>query len=149
MFSNAQLDVINFCAEEVTRQHDSPKAVGWMLNAWNLASALSEPKPQKLTVHIIEELGKLVSPYINIYGLRTCFVQIGNSLPPAPALVYGLLVDFVKNIPKDPASAYKAFEEIHPFRDGNGRVGKIIFNWLNETLDNPRFPPNFWGTSNP
>jgi hypothetical protein len=44
---------------------------------------------------------------------------------------------------------YFEYEEIHPFRDGNGRTGKILFNYLKGTLDNPQMPPNFWGISNP
>jgi fido (protein-threonine AMPylation protein) len=38
--------------------------------------------------------------------------------------------------------AYKEFEFIHPFEDGNGRTGKIILNWINGTLLDPIFPPN-------
>lgn len=48
-----------------------------------------------------------------------------------------------------PAMAYKEFEEIHPFSDGNGRVGKILFNWLLGMLHEPAMPPNFFGGDNP
>jgi fido (protein-threonine AMPylation protein) len=44
---------------------------------------------------------------------------------------------------------YYEYENIHPFRDGNGRTGKILYNYLLGTLDNPKMPPNFWGSSNP
>jgi len=41
----------------------------------------------------------------------------------------------------EPLEAYKEFEYIHPFADGNGRTGKIILNWLSDTLRTPFFPP--------
>lgn len=44
---------------------------------------------------------------------------------------------------------YKMYEEIHPFSDGNGRTGKILYNYLCGTLENPIWPPNFFGGEHP
>ena len=45
--------------------------------------------------------------------------------------------------------AYHIFQMIHPFRDGNGRTGKILFNWLRGSLNYPEMPPNFFDCANP
>lgn len=44
---------------------------------------------------------------------------------------------------------YLAFEAVHPFLDGNGRVGKILHNWLLGTLDNPVLVHDYFGGGNP
>ena len=48
-----------------------------------------------------------------------------------------------------PEEAYFEFEYIHPFRDGNGRTGKIILNLLNRSMSDPIWPTNKWGIRNP
>ena len=42
------------------------------------------------------------------------------------------------------AEWFRQFEEVHPFRDGNGRTGQVLYNLLCGTLDKPDFAPDFW-----
>ncbi len=39
-----------------------------------------------------------------------------------------------------PHSIYVLFEKVHPYENGNGRQGKVIYNWAADTLEKPTFP---------
>lgn len=142
--------VIEYCTEEVRRQGhnvtklDGIERVGWMLNAWSYA--LRE-KSRAITLHGIEGLGRLVELDKNTHGFRTVSVYVGREpMPHWSTVVPSLQILLERQIEMKPLEFYRAFLEIHPFVDGNGRVGKVLLNWKNGTLLNPIFPPNdFWG----
>jgi Fic/DOC family len=47
----------------------------------------------------------------------------------------------------DPDEVVRAFLNIHPFSDGNGRVAFILLNWLRGTLHDPSPLPDLFGES--
>ena len=142
------MNVIEYVTEEVTRQGhdvlkvDGIKRVSWMLDAW--AYAIRWHSHLSLSDIII--LGKMIEPSRNHYGIRTVGVRVGHRICPPPAVVGGMLKDLIRVSDILPLDFYREFELIHPFVDGNGRVGKVLLNWLNGTLLQPIFPPgDFWG----
>lgn len=67
--------------------------------------------------------------------LRTVGVRVGGRVCPPPEQVPGLLADWLRDMhtwsERDPRAMHVRFERMHPFIDGNGRVGRLLF-WLHQ-----------------
>ena len=144
------VNIVEYCAAEVYRQQRGPIQVGWMVRAWDYAL-----KSRALYHAILKDdllmIGHMIEPELNDpKGWRRVNVRVGNRICPSPDKLETLMTNLMHlGFPDiSPEESYKEFEMIHPFVDGNGRAGKIIFNWLRGTLDDPILPPNFFGCVN-
>jgi hypothetical protein len=142
-----------YVAVETWRQGDGSHDVGFLMHAW-VSAIVDKEHDEPLSLPMIIGWAKMIDPSANkgTQTFRTGSIYIGWEERPAINLdrqMENWLAAVNEGYYESADYAYKAFEEIHPFWDGNGRTGKIIFNWLNDTLRKPTWPINFWGISNP
>jgi len=157
-------------------QEDGGVRVEGMINAWRYAEGQAVHTP---TIEDIQILGEYVEPDYNRRGeWRDVNVYIGDRMGVYPPFLFNVMEKLVERAPhvKPGASKnslpyqlqiesvaagqfddlvhtvddwYLAYEWVHPFRDGNGRTGKILHNWLNGTLDDPVLVRDYFGGGNP
>lgn len=118
-----------------------------IFEAKNLARVVSyidaRAKEQELTLEVILSLHKMLISNIrdDIAGrFRQAgeYVRVGNYIAPGPNEILGrlekMLVEYNaashENVIKRMAKLHLTFENIHPFVDGNGRIGRVINNYL-------------------
>ena len=113
----------------------------------NLARVVSyinkKAKEQELTLDVILLLHKMLISNIrdDIAGRfrkDNEFVRVGNYIAPNPKEIIGQLEEMLseynaashENIIKRIAKFHLDFEHAHPFCDGNGRIGRVLNNYL-------------------
>jgi len=118
-----------------------------IFEAKNLARVVSyvdqRAKEQELALEVILSLHKILISNIrdDIAGRfrkDSEFVRVGSHIAPNPSEVVGRMEKMLseynatshENIIKRIAKLHLAFEYTHPFCDGNGRIGRVINNYL-------------------
>jgi hypothetical protein len=139
--------VVEYCAIEVQRQQAGPIYVAHMYNAWEYALSFNGVKLQFLVEQDFKTLNSLVLglPYQDYRNTPVVFASGGPSTSPGlvSRAMQTLMGGLKEQIPAD--EWVKMFLHIHPFRDGNGRVGSLLWNLLNGTITQPIAMPDFFG----
>jgi Fic/DOC family len=155
---NVNIRVVEWAAAECERQHSGEMSVARMAVGWSFAwdnfkdwykSDSYTDVSNAPTVGLIQILATIVEPEKNRSGFRQTNVLVSDKLAETtpwrevPRLM-DALIDAWNNLSAD--EWYKAFQGIHPFADGNGRVGAILWNAHRGTLrpDKLEVPPDFW-----
>ncbi len=118
-----------------------------IFEAKNLARVVSyidkRAKEQEFNLEVMLSLHKMLISNVrdDIAGRfrnDSEYVRVGNHIAPNPKEVVSLLQQMLaeyqamshENIIKRIAKLHLTFEYIHPFVDGNGRIGRVINNYL-------------------
>ena len=97
-------------------------------------------KQPVITVSVILKTHKLLMLRSNLQPNQKGYfrdenVRVGLHHPPdsheVPMLMQNWCFESMRAFPPvDPIDAHVDFENIHPFIDGNGRIGRMLMNWM-------------------
>jgi Fic family protein len=139
--------------EKILLQNSIPKELNAreVYEAKNLAKIMEIAKKQKLSVNLILRQHKILLAGIDDsiagrFRRGKEWVRVGNHIGANPDFVHSLVSKLVNEYNEENdvyfldkiAHFHAEFETIHPFCDGNGRMGRVL---INQQLMNLNLPP--------
>jgi len=153
-------NVREWCRNECIRQHaTTDEDFAGMEEAWEYAKVVSDTITHvPLNVFVIRRLAGYIDPIANKVGTDSAYSELGcfrtgpavfmngGTSAPANEIEYRLnnLINWMGNgFALTPNEFYQTLMWIHPLRDGNGRLGALVYNILNGTINNPVVSPEY------
>lgn len=141
------IHVVRYLCREVQRQDDEAIFVEGMMNAWFYAFSVN---PADITMQNLQVLNALVKrrPAMNHFRMENVTISsrgplgapIGSRFQDVPRHLHVLLE---AQGSYDGTDFAKAYLDIHPELDGNGRTASLLMNIKDGTLKDPRDLPYF------
>lgn len=120
----------------------SEEALEDSLQAWEYLK-----QQEELTHNVVKEAHRLILGNLQpeIAGeYRDIQVYVADHVPPNPEVVHLKMDELLEQIPETGEGAVNwhiSFETIHPFADGNGRIGRLLYLWQCRQLN---IEPELW-----
>lgn len=146
------LNQIYWAADECKRQQSGELSVAWLCTALELAVE-HVAYFDMITVETITNLARIINGvsvayYFDYRKVPAVHGETGDPIGIKPELIPRAMQNLL-SADLTPTEFYQELEEIHPFCDGNGRLGALLFNMLKDIrkndhyLKNPVHPPMF------